>query len=200
MESFEVKNGPKKISVAMRHILMEIYSMELCSYNNDITLDSRINTVGKAYAIDLRKRRIFTLTSYEFYVLFSDLTLEATIIMIHYCQQDETIDNPIQLPKVYEELEVANHSMCIQFSCAIMHSHFVHFNINLKRWWFSKILRSLTLRWVVLFFKSRYNFYIGLDGELTEPTSQKQGINLAYIASWMVMINVRRMGSHSHWC
>jgi hypothetical protein len=43
--------------------------MELCSHNEDITLDSTINTIGKAYAIGSRKRRIFTSTSYEFYVL-----------------------------------------------------------------------------------------------------------------------------------
>ena len=54
----------------------------------------------------LKRKRIFTLTSYNVCILNLILKLLVIIFVIPDCQSDETIPDPIQQPKLFVEVEV----------------------------------------------------------------------------------------------
>ena len=54
----------------------------------------------------LKRKGIFTLTSYNVCILYLIQKLVVTIFMIRDCQPDETIPDPIQQPNLFVELEV----------------------------------------------------------------------------------------------
>ena len=72
--------------------------IELHAQNIDTNLDSVVNMIGRAYVIQLRRKRIFTLTSYTNLHLVKLRFQTCTIFVVHNCLLNGMIPNMIQQP------------------------------------------------------------------------------------------------------